>query len=318
MAKAAPTSEAPLSALRRRKSTIIGVLFGVALLYVAIPQLGFFDSNWQTLLHSNWRLLGVAMACLLLSFAAASVIYMQLSPRRLRFGSTYVIQIAGAFAGKVLPAGLGSISVNYLYLRRQGCRPAVAGTVVAINNLLGFVGHGVWLLLVALLLTSQAKALTVHGVNSWVVGGIAAGLGLLVAVAMLARRRLRRAIRDIVQQLRTYRRQPGKLVIALAASMLLTACNITILWLSAHALHAPLTIVAAAVALTTGILAQTVTPTPGGLGGVEAGLVGGLVLANVKLETAVTATILFRFVTYWLPLALGGIALLYAVRRKLL
>jgi len=318
MAVVSTPTNSLLKTLQKRRASIVAVLLLVGLLYVTIPQLGFFDSNREMLLQSDWRLLGLSVVCLLASFAAASIIYLQLSPKPLHFSTTYLVQIASAFAGKVLPAGLGSISVNYLYLRRRGCRQAVAATVVAVNNLLGFVGHGLWLLLVVVLLSNQAKGLVLQDINGWVIAGVAAGLVVLLAVLVALRRQLRRAIKEVVSQLRTYHRQPTKIVIALGASMALTACNIAIVWLSSQALQVPLSILAAAVALTTGILAQTVTPTPGGLGGVEAGLVGGLLLTGVKLEDAVAVTILFRLVTYWLPLGLGGGALLLAVRRRLL
>jgi uncharacterized protein (TIRG00374 family) len=48
--------------------------------------------------------------------------------------------------------------------------------------------------------------------------------------------------------------------------------------------------------------------TPGGLGFVEAGLVGTLTLAGVPAHEALTATLLYRLVAYWLPLPAGGIA----------
>jgi uncharacterized protein (TIRG00374 family) len=62
------------------------------------------------------------------------------------------------------------------------------------------------------------------------------------------------------------------------------------------------------------LLAQ-VPLTPGGLGFVEAGLVGTLSLAGVPGTSALAATLLYRLVSYWLPLPLGGIAYL-AYRRR--
>ena len=47
--------------------------------------------------------------------------------------------------------------------------------------------------------------------------------------------------------------------------------------------------------------------TPGGLGFAEAGLVGTLTLAGVPAHHALTATLLYRLVAYWLPLPVGGI-----------
>jgi uncharacterized membrane protein YbhN (UPF0104 family) len=55
--------------------------------------------------------------------------------------------------------------------------------------------------------------------------------------------------------------------------------------------------------------------TPGGLGFVEAGLVGTLTLAGVSANDALTATLLYRLVAYWLPLPAGGIAYVLFRRR---
>ena len=50
--------------------------------------------------------------------------------------------------------------------------------------------------------------------------------------------------------------------------------------------------------------------TPGGLGFVEAGLVGMLTVAGVPSGDALAATLLYRIVAYWLPLLAGAVAYL--------
>jgi uncharacterized protein (TIRG00374 family) len=55
--------------------------------------------------------------------------------------------------------------------------------------------------------------------------------------------------------------------------------------------------------------------TPGGLGFVEAGLVGTLTLAGVPGPAALAATLLYRLVSYWLPIPVGGVAYLLFRRR---
>jgi hypothetical protein len=62
------------------------------------------------------------------------------------------------------------------------------------------------------------------------------------------------------------------------------------------------------------ILAQ-VPITPGGLGFVEAGLTATLKLAGVATGNAVLATFAYRFVSYWLPMAIGAIAVIVHRRR---
>ncbi len=55
--------------------------------------------------------------------------------------------------------------------------------------------------------------------------------------------------------------------------------------------------------------------TPGGVGFVEAGLVGTLTLAGVSGSDALAATLLYRLVSYWLPLPAGGVAYVLFQRR---
>jgi uncharacterized protein (TIRG00374 family) len=55
--------------------------------------------------------------------------------------------------------------------------------------------------------------------------------------------------------------------------------------------------------------------TPGGLGFVEAGLAGGLALAGITAARAVLATLVFRLVSFWLPLPVGGVAAIVFRRR---
>ena len=61
------------------------------------------------------------------------------------------------------------------------------------------------------------------------------------------------------------------------------------------------------------LLAQ-VPITPGGLGVVEAGLTGFLVVIGVPASAAAVATLAYRLVSYWLALPAGGVA--YVVHRR--
>ncbi|HZL63983.1 MAG TPA: flippase-like domain-containing protein [Thermoleophilia bacterium] len=54
--------------------------------------------------------------------------------------------------------------------------------------------------------------------------------------------------------------------------------------------------------------------TPGGLGFVEAGLLGTLGLAGIGTEQAVLATLIYRLASYWLPMPTGAVA--YALFRR--
>lgn len=68
-----------------------------------------------------------------------------------------------------------------------------------------------------------------------------------------------------------------------------------------------------------GILTEgvaSVAPTPGGLKAAEAALVSGLLIYGVATGPAVAGVLIYRFVTFWLPLAPGFVALRTLSRRR--
>jgi glycosyltransferase 2 family protein len=66
----------------------------------------------------------------------------------------------------------------------------------------------------------------------------------------------------------------------------------------------------------TGSAIGSIIPTPGGLGAVEAALTAGLTAAGVPGAVAVSAVLLFRLLTFWLPVPLGWAALDFLERRQ--
>jgi len=57
-------------------------------------------------------------------------------------------------------------------------------------------------------------------------------------------------------------------------------------------------------------------PVPGGIGGVDAGLVGTLALYGVSLTSATAAVLAYRAIALWVPAIVGGLAFLM-LRRTL-
>jgi glycosyltransferase 2 family protein len=73
-----------------------------------------------------------------------------------------------------------------------------------------------------------------------------------------------------------------------------------------------------AVVYLTGSALGSIVPTPGGLGAVEAALTAGLRAAGVAGGVAISAVLLFRLLTFWLPVPAGWAALRYLERQQAL
>ena len=59
----------------------------------------------------------------------------------------------------------------------------------------------------------------------------------------------------------------------------------------------------------------TWAPSPGGLGAIEAALIAGLTGVGMQAGPAVSAVLLYRLATYWLPVAPGWLAWRALLRR---
>ena len=80
--------------------------------------------------------------------------------------------------------------------------------------------------------------------------------------------------------------------------------------------HPP--VLAAAVVFLAGNAVGSATPTPGGLGGVEAVLAGGLTAVGIPAIQAIPAVLIFRLATFWLPIPAGWVCFEVLQRRGVL
>lgn len=254
-----------------------------------------------------------------LTVLAAALSYVALALRPLRYGETTLVELAASGVNRVLPAGTGSIGIHALFLTRRNHSGAEAAAVVSMNNLIGFAEH-ITLLIILLLFvgdtTSGGVSFTIPSIGLWAVLAIAAAAIIGYAIPPL-REKAASFWRHFITSFSQYRKRPRHLFFALLAAMGVTLTNFVIFLIAAHAFHIDIGVTSLFLAFTLGVLVGAALPTPGGLGGVEAGLVAGLVARGVDPTPALASAIAFRLITYWLPLFVGTPAFFVARARKL-
>lgn len=298
--------------------TVITVVLVVAAVFVLRAHRSAIQASLGVARHARPAWLVLAIALLVATFCVAAAIYRLLALRSLRYGEILLVQVAAAFTGRLLPAGLGGLGLNGLYLYRRGHTPAEATAVVSVNNLLGITTH---LLLLTVVFTLDPGVIhllfTQHHLSfSW---GVAVGLaGVAIAAAMIpaVRHRLARFGRNLLRSL--HKELPAQLAGALLLAGLLTALYALLLLSTARSVGVSLGLLQLFVVFSAGMLAGTATPTPGGLVGAEAGLFAGFTAYGVAAPQAGAAVLIFRLVTYWLPLLPGAAALLVAREHRVL
>ncbi len=294
---------------------LIPAVIIVIALFVVVPQLHVFRESLRHLHDLYYGQLLIAVGMVALTFLCGAAVYNRLSFEYMSYRRTLTAQLAANFINRLLPAGIGGIGANYRYLRKQKHTTAQAAAVVAANNSLGLIGHG--LLIITLTTVFHGHAVPIHiGAKFWY---ILAAAAVLVAVIILVLPKLRLRIttnmRSLATQLGSFRRRPFAVISALTLQICLTLANVMAFWLCVLAVHASISFVAALLIFTFGFGVGGATPTPGGLGGVEAGLVAGLVAYHITSPTALAAVLVYRLISYWLPLAVSGPIFVYATCR---
>ena len=107
-------------------------------------------------------------------------------------------------------------------------------------------------------------------------------------------------VRDALEHLRS--RDP-----ALLGAILFWAFQIAVLWAAFHAFGDAPPVAVLIQAFFVGMLGNLL-PMPGGVGGVEGGMIGAYVAFGVNSGLAVVAVLVYRAFTFWLPLLPGVIA----------
>ncbi|MBJ7393695.1 MAG: flippase-like domain-containing protein, partial [Candidatus Nanopelagicales bacterium] len=105
--------------------------------------------------------------------------------------------------------------------------------------------------------------------------------------------------------LATIAQQPQRLLISLVSSLALNSAYIMAFYASLHAFGSEISLSVAAFVYLAGATLGQAAPTPGGIGAVEAALVAGLTAVGVASGMALSGVLLYRVVTFWLPVIPG-------------
>jgi uncharacterized membrane protein YbhN (UPF0104 family) len=317
-----PGGEAPPVQLERfRLRTIVTLVIGVFAADLLVGQLSRLSFG-QLLRHADWRWSLVALCLSVATYLGATWSLTGFVLERLSLVRTFLAQLAGSFVTLVAPAAVGGVALNLRYLRKSGVEPADAAASVGVAQVFAFALHLLLLLtFVAISGSSRGHSLRPPG---WVF--IAAGVvvvGALIGLAFpagrrLARARLAPALGQVIPRLLDVAQQPAKLAEGIGGALLLTAAYIACLDASVRALGGSLPFASLAVVYLAGSAIGSVVPTPGGLGAVEAALSAGLTAAGLAGTTAVSAVLLFRLLTFWLPVPVGWVSMNYLIRREAL
>jgi uncharacterized protein (TIRG00374 family) len=322
-----------------RRGLVLGGFFvvsAVAFLYLVLPQIADLRKQGEQVCEGNHLWLGVALVFTLASFGGYVMMFQGIFVRadtragsRIDWRASYQITMAGLAATRLFAAGgAGGIALTAWALRRAGMpRRKVADKTLAFLILTYAVYMGALVvcgfgLYFGLLPGRAPFAITVVPALFALVA-IAAGLGLS------------RVPPDLHRRLEGFARRGGRLAriaqrlanapAAFSAGMREAMChvrerdpallgaiaywgfNIAVLWACFHAFGHPPPLSVIIMGYFVGFLGNLL-PLPGGIGGVDGGMIGAFAAFGVPLSLVVPAVLAYRVFTFWLPTIPGAIA----------
>jgi uncharacterized membrane protein YbhN (UPF0104 family) len=313
---------APVQLQRIRLRTLLTLVASVAAFYLLAGELAK-ASLGSVLRSANWHWGIAALALSATTYVGATIALSGFVAERLSFFRTLLAQVAGSFVTLVTPAAVGGAALNIRYLQRRKIPAAVAAASVGVAQVVAFVLHILLILIFAAIAGTSAKE-PIQPPPKWawfVLAGlvvVALGLFAVPAVRRVLRARVSPIFGQVLPQLLEVAQHPRKLAQGIGGTLLLSLSYILCLAVCVAAFGGKVSIASIAVVYLTGSAIGSILPTPGGIGGVEAALIAGLTAAGLPGAVAVSAVLLFRLLTFWLPVPFGWAALNYLERKQAL
>jgi len=315
-----PVALARLDRIRPRTVVSIAALAGA--FYFLLPQLANLDESAEAASRANWWWLGpmVVGAAATIGFAALAFVSSVREP--IAYLPALRMQLASSFVSRIAPANTGSLAIGVRFLQRSGIEPGAAAAAVGLCALAGFVIH--LLLTVAFLAwvgTSEVGfSLPQADVLFIVIAVALSASGLVVGLVPALRRRvlppLISQVRNAASAVADVLTDPLRVISLVYGSIGITMSFIVTLAASVSAFGGGVSFPEIGAAYLVAAALGSAAPTPGGLGAVEAALVGALTGYGMPSGAAVSAVLTFRLVTYWLPMLPGWIMFQRMQRRE--
>jgi uncharacterized membrane protein YbhN (UPF0104 family) len=303
---------------------VIQLVLLVALVYVAYPFISTVPTFFSEVTKANywWALLGLAVSALTYIGAAAAL--WACADGLVSFKNLAIMQVANTFAATTTPAGVGGLALSTRFLQKGGLGAVRATAAVALQQTVQVITH------VALLIFFSAAAGATADLSHFVpsatilflVGGLL--LGLIGAFLLVPRLRrwlgtaVRPRLKEVTSDLVALGREPKRLALIVLGCAATTLGMALALWASVGAFGGGTTFVTVTIVTMIGGTLASSAPTPGGVGAVEAALIGGLAAFGVPAAIGVPSVLLYRILTCWLPVFIGWPIMRWLTRNEMI
>ncbi|MEV2221505.1 lysylphosphatidylglycerol synthase transmembrane domain-containing protein [Nocardia vinacea] len=296
---------------RFSRNQLIQLVLLIGLVYVAYPFISAVPTFFSELRTANWwwALLGLAVSAL--TYVGAAAALWACATRLVSFRNLVIMQIANTFAATTTPARVGGLALSVRFLQKGGLGAVRATAAVALQQAVQVITHISLLILFSVAAGTSANLS--HFVPDATVLYLAAGVGVGIIGTFMFVPKLRRwlnnsvrpQLQEVLGELGELARDPRRFLVIVLGCGAITIGQALALWASVEAFGGGASFITVTIVTMIGGTLASAAPTPGGVGAVEAALIGGLAAFGLPATIAVPSVLLYRVLTCWLPVFCG-------------
>jgi uncharacterized membrane protein YbhN (UPF0104 family) len=308
---------------------VLGTLIGGWALIGVLINVG---KSWSTITGAEWGWVVATFVLAQAAYPAIAVTTVGSVTNPLPYGRTLALEVSDTFVG-LAGGSMAVLATRVRFFQQEGYTPTVAVSSGVLVSTASWIVKGV-LFLICLPLalgnlhfhsspTSDTSSSSSNLVWLIVVAVVVVGvaLGLLFAVPRwrrLAAAKLRPKASEVWEHLKLLAGHPRNLVEIFGGSAAAQIFVALALGTALHAFGDHLSLATLIVVLTLGSMLGGVSPVPGGMGVVEAGMILGLTAAGINETDAVAAVFVQRLFTAYLPPIWGWFVLVWMRKKEYL
>jgi uncharacterized protein (TIRG00374 family) len=296
--------------------TLAAVLGAFVAMWVLLPKLANAGDAFEALRQARPGYLLAMLPLTLLLYVGSTFELLGACSVRLGFFATYRCQMAAAFMNRVTPSNVGGMAVNARYLQVSGVDAATATATVGLTSATEAIVN---VLLVVLFFTwagRGASGVSVSLPSSTAVRVVVAVIVIALAIFVITprgRKMFKEKVRPFLHGVRTslaeVARSPVRLLSMFGGGIGRALVDFAALVIALAALGPVPGIGPLGAAYIGASVLASASPTPGGVGAVEAALIAGLTSIGVPVAQATPAVLIYRLITYWLVMLPGWVSL---------
>jgi glycosyltransferase 2 family protein len=306
---------------------VLGTLIGG---WALIGVLINVTKSWSTIKGADWAWVALVFVLAQAAYPAIAITTVGSVTNPLPYGRTLALEVSDTFVA-LAGGSMAVLATRVRFFQQEGYSPTVAvSSGVLVSTASWIVKGALFLIAIPIALSNfhfsePSDSSGGHQNLVWliviavVLAGVAAGLVLAVPRwRRLATAKLRPKASEVWEHLRLLAQHPRNLVEIFGGNVVAQIVVALALGAALHAFGQHLGLATLIIVLTLGSMLGGISPVPGGMGVVEAGMIIGLTAAGISETDAVAAVFVQRLFTAYLPPIWGWFVLVWMRKKEYL